>query len=160
MHRRVKKALEDFFGDDARRINHAREVYSIAMRINEVEGGDRDVVAMAALLHDVGIKPAERLHGSSHAAYQEKLGPPEAEKILLRLGVNGETISSIKEIIASHHTPGRVSTIEFACIWDADMIVNLKESAGHVDLDKIGDLIEKRFMSGEGKRLGREILLK
>jgi HD superfamily phosphodiesterase len=158
--RQVEKALEEYFGDDFRRIKYAKEVYSIALRINEVEGGDRDVVAMAALLHDVGIKPAEKLYGSSQASYQEKLGPPVAREILTRLGVGEDRIAMVSEIVASHHTKGKVMTFEFACIWDADMIVNLKDSAGKAGAEKIGGVIEDTLMTVEGKRIARELLLR
>lgn len=158
--RQVEKALEGYFGDDFRRIEHAKEVYSIALRINNVEGGDRDVVAMAALLHDVGIKPAEELHGSSQASYQEKLGPPVAREILSRLGVGEDRIAMVSEIVAHHHTRGKVKTLEFACIWDADMIVNLKENTENLGAEKIGKVIEDTLMTGEGKRIARELLLR
>jgi len=80
----IKEALVSFFGDDEKRISHAFSVFNYAMCICEVEGGDRDVVAMAALLHDVGIKPAEERFGSSSARYQEELGPPEAGERIFR----------------------------------------------------------------------------
>ncbi len=159
MYQRVVEALEEFFGDDERRIQHAKQVYTLSLRINEVEGGERDVVALAALLHDVGIKPAEKLHGSSRAAYQEELGPPIAEEILVRLGFDEATISSVKEIIASHHTPGRVTTREFACIWDADMIVNLKDAENRASGKAMEEIIDRRFMTDGGKKIAREILM-
>ena len=74
----VRREIERFFGDDVRRIAHALEVASHALRIQAAEGGDRDIVTMASLLHDVGIKPAEELYGSSGGHYQEELGPPIA----------------------------------------------------------------------------------
>lgn len=159
MYQRVVEALEEFFGDDERRILHAKEVHSLSLRINEIEGGDRDVVALAALLHDVGIKPAEELYGSSRADYQEELGPPIAEEILGRLGFDEAKISSVKEIIASHHTPGRVTSMEFACLWDADMIVNLKDAENRPSGKKLEEIIKKRFMTHGGKKIAREMLV-
>ena len=159
MYERVRREMERFFGEDARRIAHALEVTSHALRIQAVEGGDREVVTMASLLHDVGIKPAEERYKSSAGHYQEKLGPPVAGKILKELGVEGRKIATVRELIAYHHTPGKIRTKEFACLWDADMIVNLREVAGTMSREKIAPLIETKFLTAEGKRIARGIYL-
>ncbi|HBO70287.1 MAG TPA: phosphohydrolase [Deltaproteobacteria bacterium] len=159
MYEKVRKEVERFFGEDARRIAHALEVTSHALRIQAVEGGDREVVTMASLLHDVGIKPAEERYKSSAGHYQEKLGPPVAEKILKELGVEGRKIATVRELIAYHHTPGKIRTKEFPCLWDADMIVNLREVAGTMSGEKIAPLIETKFLTAEGKRIARGIYL-
>lgn len=156
MYERVRKEMERFFGEDARRIGHALEVASRALAIQAAEGGDRDVVAMASLLHDVGIKPAEKRYGSSAGHYQELLGPPVAEEILGKLGVAEEKIAAVKELIAHHHTPGKIATKEFACLWDSDFIVNLREVAQGMGMDKIRTLIDGKLLTGEGKRIARE----
>jgi len=62
-------------------------------------------------------------------------------------------------LIAYHHTPGKIRTKEFACLWDADMIVNLREVAGTMSREKIAPLIETKFLTAEGKRIARGIYL-
>lgn len=155
----VRAEMERFFGRDARRIAHALEVTGHALRIQAAEGGNREIVTMAALLHDVGIKPGEEKHGRNDGKIQEELGPPVAEEILKGLKIREESISTVKEIIAHHHTPGKVLTKEFACLWDADMIVNLREVAGTMPRVKIAVLIETKFLTAEGKRIARGIFL-
>lgn len=156
----VRRAMEGFFGDDARRIAHAKEVFSHALRICEREGADRDVVAMAALLHDVGIKPAEERFGSSAGRYQEMLGPYIARGILCALGAAPAKIAEVERIIAHHHTPGALTTREFACIWDADMIVNLGEGMDRMDKAKIQEVVESTFLTKEGETIARVLLLR
>ncbi len=114
---------------------------------------------MAALLHDVGIKPAKARFGSSAGHHQEELGPPVAGEILRKLGVEDEKIGTIKELIAHHHTPGKIATTEFACLWDADFIVNLRNVAPKMESEKLRSLIEEKFMTTEGKRIARRIFL-
>ena len=155
----VRREMERFFGDDVRRIAHALEVASHALRIRAAEGGDRAIVMMASLLHDVGIKPAEERYGSSAGLYQEKLGPPIAGEILKKLGVEEEKIATAKALIAPHHPPGKITTKEFACLWDADFIVNLREVAPKMETEKLLHLIDQKFMTNEGKRIAREIFL-
>jgi len=159
MYERVRKEMERFFGADAHRIAHALEVASHALRIQAVEGGDREIVTMASLLHDVGIKPAEKKYKSSAGHYQEKLGPPLAGKILKGLGVEEKKIATVRELIAHHHTPGKIATKEFACLWDADMVVNLREIVPGMEKEKLRTLIERKIQTGEGKRIARELYL-
>lgn len=159
MHDAVRREMERFFGKDARRIAHALEVTSHALRIQEAEGGDRDLVMMASLLHDVGIKPAEERYGSSAGHHQERLGPPIAGEILRKLGVEKTKIAVVQELIAHHHTPGKIATKEFACLWDADFLVNFREVAPGMGEERIRTLIDGKFMTDEGKRIARGIFL-
>ena len=159
MYERVRKEMERFFGEDARRIAHALEVTTHALRIQAVEGGNREVVTMASLLHDVGIKPAEEKYKSSAGRHQEKLGPPVAGKILKGLGVEERKIATVRELIAHHHTPGKITTKEFACLWDADMLVNLREVVPRMEKEKLRALIDRKFQTGDGKRIARELYL-
>ncbi|KKM04295.1 hypothetical protein LCGC14_1765640, partial [marine sediment metagenome] len=68
------------FGDDRKRIKHALLVFDQARKIFIREEGDPGVVTAAALLHDIGIKEAERKHGSSEAHFKEIEGPPIARR--------------------------------------------------------------------------------
>jgi len=120
--------MKEHFGDDERRIEHALRVSQYAERILEHErGARRDVVIAGAILHDIGIHEAERKYGSAAGRYQEIEGPPIARKIMLREGLDEEMIEEVCSIIAHHHTPGVVNTIEFKVVYDADLIVNLEE---------------------------------
>lgn len=158
MYETIRREMERFFGEDARRIEHALEVASHALEIQASEGGDRDIVIMAALLHDVGIKPGEERYGRNDGKIQEKLGPPIAEEILRNLGVEEGRIAAVKELIAHHHTPGKIKTKEFACLWDADFIVNLKEVAPSMGAENLRALIHGKFLTAEGRRIARVIL--
>src|SRR3989338_5737007 len=70
------KKLEAYFGSDAKRINHAKNVMSFAEELLRKEKGDWHIVIPASILHDVGIKEAEAKYGSSAGHLQEKEGPP------------------------------------------------------------------------------------
>ncbi len=155
----VRKEMESFFGNDTHEISHALEVTSHALHIQAMEGGDRDVVTMASLLHDVGIKPAMEQFGSGAGHYQEELGPPVAAAILEKLGVEEEKIATVKELIAHHHSPGKIATKEFACLWDADFIVNLRKVAPKLGSDKLRSLIEEKFITNEGKRIAQRLYI-
>jgi HD superfamily phosphodiesterase len=118
------QAMEFYFGRDIKRINHARKVLGHAEKILEKEQGDRQVVEAAAVLHDIGIHAAERKYGSTAGHLQEIEGPPIAENILRKIDFPEAKISEVLEIIAYHHTPGKIDTVNFKIIYRADGLVN------------------------------------
>lgn len=154
------KALIDHFGDDDRRIDHALTVTKWAERILEAEGGNEEVVLAVGLLHDVGIKPAEAIHGHNTGKMQEDYGPPIVRAILESLGMAEEKIDEACEIVGKHHTASGVPGPNFPILWDADLIVNLGEEMPDAPWEKLESIIEKSFRTGTGKRLARGVLLK
>ncbi|MRR35142.1 HD domain-containing protein, partial [bacterium] len=127
---KVEQAMKEYFGADQRRIDHALRVTGFAGEILAQEPGVREVVIAAALLHDIGIREAERKHGSSAGDLQELEGPPVAREILSSLGYDEAIIGEVCSIIASHHSPGEVETDNFRIIWDADWLVNIPDEVG------------------------------
>ena len=155
----LMKAMEAYFKTDARRINHARRVTEYAEQLLAREGGDYPIVIGASALHDIGIHQAQKKYGSTIGKYQEKEGPPIACRILTRLGFEQNQIEEICEIIAHHHSPGKITTKNFAILYDADWLVNLKDEYDIRDRDKLSHIIEKVFLTQSGKALAREIYL-
>ena len=153
----VRATMEEYFGTDARRIDHALRVTAFAERLLEHEPGDRELVLATALLHDIGIREAERKYGSSAGNLQEAEGPPVARAVLATLGYGEPFIAEVCAIIASHHSPGEMESDNFRIIWDADWLVNLGEECDLGDREKITGIIGKTFMTGTGKRVAEEI---
>ncbi|MDO8536240.1 MAG: HD domain-containing protein [Candidatus Omnitrophota bacterium] len=152
--------MEGYFAEDARRIKHARAVLGYAKEILEKEEGDRSIVIPAAILHDIGIKECERKHGSTAGHLQEEEGPPIAARILRELNVSEEIIAEACQIIASHHSPGEVDTMNFKIIWDADWLVNLKDEYDIKDKEKLKDVIAKVFLTKAGRSKAEELYIK
>ncbi len=152
-------AMEDYFGQDARRIAHAHRVTGYAEKLLVSEKGDADVVIGAAVLHDIGIPVAEKKYGSANGKYQEIEGPPIAREILIRLNYKPDQIEEICEIIAHHHSPGKIGSANFKILYDADWLVNLRDEYDIRDRDKLGKVIEAVFLTATGKALAREIYL-
>lgn len=125
---RLIKRMKSYFGKDERRIKHALRVTEYAEKILQHEvNADKDVVVSAAVLHDIGIHEAERKHGSSAGKYQEIEGPPIAKELMLQEKLSDELIEEVCQIVAHHHTPGVIDTINFKVLYDADLIVNLED---------------------------------
>jgi len=156
----VRSAMEEYFGNDAGRIEHALRVTAFACQLMEDEPADPELVVATALLHDIGIREAERKYGSSAGDLQEIEGPPVAREILARLGYAEPFITEACAIIASHHSPGEVDTDNFRIIWDADWLVNLGDECDLRDKEKCRKIIARTFMTDAGKIMAEEIYLK
>ncbi|MBW1916863.1 MAG: HD domain-containing protein [Deltaproteobacteria bacterium] len=159
---RVAIAMKRYFGQDFRRINHARRVARYAEEIGKNEQGNMAVILCAAYLHDIGIKESERKYRSPSARYQEQEGPPVARQILEQLGARAELIYEVCDIIGHHHHPRPEETVNFKALYDADLIVNLEEQQekAPVDRDRLAARIDKAFLTDSGRALARRVLLK
>jgi HD superfamily phosphodiesterase len=155
---RIAREMRKVFGKDLKRVNHADKVARFAEEILEGEGGNPTVVIASSYLHDIGIHEAERKYNSTAGDYQEREGPPIAQDIMGRLGVDRETIDEVCDLIAHHHSPGHIKTLNFQILWEADSLVNLEETAEKRP-DEIEKIIERTFRTATGKRLARTLLL-
>ena len=158
---RVAIKMKLYFKLDFKRIGHAAKVARYAEKLMSEEKGDPAVVLSAALLHDIGIKEAERKYQSTAAKYQHQEGPPVAREILTELDANTDLIDEVCDIIGHHHSPRKEETINFKVLYDADLIVNLQErqKKNPVESKKLAHIIETRFLTESGKELARSVLL-
>ncbi len=153
------KAMEDYFAGDTKRIDHARKVTAYAEQLLRPEGGDYTVVISAAVLHDIGIHQAEKKYGSANGKYQEIEGPPIAREILTRLELQPGQIDEICEIIAHHHSPGKINTQNFKILYDSDWLVNIRDDYDIQDKTKLANIIERVFLTETGRSLARRSYL-
>jgi hypothetical protein len=154
------REMKAVFGDDQRRIGHALEVLDHAEKIHLAEGGDPLVVRAAAVLHDIGIREAERKHGSNAGRFQEVEGPPIARPILERLGVDAERAEHILRIIASHHTAGDIDTTEFRILWDADRLANIPDECAGMTADEARAFVGRAYRTATGRAMGEAATLR
>ena len=125
---KITKLMVDYFGYDFRRITHALEVMKHAEIIMErTTGCDYETLIASALLHDIGIKRSEELHGYNNGKTQEEYGPPTARILLESIDFPREKTTRICEIIGNHHSPSRYEYVELKVLKEADMIVNRLE---------------------------------
>ncbi|MFA6032428.1 MAG: HD domain-containing protein [Myxococcota bacterium] len=101
---------------------HIERVLALCETIRRREGGDRRVIELAALLHDVGrlarVKQAVRLGG--HA----RRGAVEARRVLASMRVEAGTIDAVVHCIEAHsYRHGVVPlTVEARVLFDADKL--------------------------------------
>jgi len=154
---RVLSEMRGYFGDDTKRITHAGKVLYFAEKILEQEkDADTRVVIISAILHDIGIKECEKKYNSTDGQLQEKEGPPIAKEILQKLGIEREIIDEVCRIIASHHSPGEIDTLNFKILWDADWLVNMEDEIDLNDKERLKRIIDRNFLTTAGKQIARE----
>ncbi len=156
--RLIEEVKREFSGDQ-KRITHALSVFEFARDILKIEGGDPKVVTAAALLHDIGIREAEKKYSSSSPKYQEIEGPPVARRIMEGMGITEETIEHVCDIVGNHHSVGDIDTPEFRIIWDADWLVNIPDEVNTSDEGKLKGFIEKIFKTNTGREIAKGLYL-
>ena len=159
MKHKLIKELENYFGADEKRIKHAKKVLSFAQKLLEKEKADWHIVIPASILHDVGIKVAEEKYGSAAGNLQEKEGPPVARNILTKSGLKKEDIDEICEIIANHHSPDKVNTLNFKVLYDADWLVNICDEVDTKDKNTLRKVIDKVFLTDTGREFAKKTYL-
>jgi uncharacterized protein len=119
-----------FDAGDPMRIQHLLKVHRFAQLIGRAEGLDAHtlfVLESTAVLHDIGIHPAEAKYGSSNGKYQEQEGPAPARAILESMYYDEADIERICWLIAHHHTYNHIDAPDYQILVEADFLVNLYE---------------------------------
>lgn len=158
---KVMQKMIEYFGNDVKRINHALKVFSFSSLIAEEELSNdlhkKNIVYFSALLHDIGIKEAERKYNSNTGKYQEMEGPAIAKKILEELYISREIIERVCFIIGNHHTYNKIDGMDFQILVEADFLVNIFED--NMTKDSILNVKEKIFKTRMGTKLLDEMYL-
>ena len=144
-------AMMSYFGDTALS-QHAIKAYAyancIAMGENLPEN-EQLVLCAAAVLHDIGIPNAIKLHGSPKGEFQEKEGALLVPGVLESAGISGIT-ERVSWLVGHHHTKELAqSDILLQILMEADYLVNLAE--GNHTKDKAIEVRDSFFKTKTGK---------
>ena len=143
-----------YFNGDMKRINHAIKVYGFSKAIagNEsIPEESNRILELAAILHDIGIKEAERKYHSATGKYQEIEGPPIANKWLTELGIDQSVVERVCYLIGNHHSYSKIDGIDFQILVEADFIVNIQEEG--LNSAAANRIKKKYFKTDTGIRL-------
>lgn len=141
----------EYFGSDAKRINHFIKVFGFAKAIAEGENVSSDIleiIEVTALVHDIGIKLSEEKYNSNSGKYQEIEGPAEAKKLLADVGYSESFIERVCYIVGHHHTYTDIKGIDYQIIVEADFIVNIFED--DMNVNQIESIRNKIFKTKTG----------
>lgn len=120
---RVCAAPENAFGYGIW-THHIVSVERYSLELAEVLGAHREVVALAALLHDyAGIRDA------ALASEHHRHGALEAERVLRPLGYPEAVISAVQHCILTHRASQdlKPETLEAVCLASADAMAHIAQ---------------------------------
>ncbi|SFR15509.1 HD domain-containing protein [Desulfoscipio geothermicus] len=146
----IKKMIL-YFDGDVKRINHALKVYAFAKSIGELEGIPEEklnILEVAAVLHDIGIKESEIKYSSSSGKYQQIEGPPVACAILEEFNLIKGFIDRVSYLIGNHHTYSKIDDIDFQILVEADFLVNIFED--DIGKEQVKAIKQKYFKTNTG----------
>ena len=110
---RIFLAMIDYFANDPKRI--------------QLDARTQFVLESAALVHDIGIRPAETKFGSCSGALQEQEGPAEARRLLENLDIDPDVVNRVCFLVGHHHTYTDIHDPDYQILVEADFLVNLYE---------------------------------
>ena len=149
-----------YYSGDPRRVNHFLKVFSFAKAIGELENLDKDeqdILEVAAVMHDIGIKVSEEKYKSSAGNYQEIEGPPVAREMLSQLNFDEKFIDRVCYLIGHHHTYGEIDGIDYQILIEADFLVNIYED--EIKDIQIRSIKEKYFKTKAGTQFLTDLYL-
>lgn len=151
---KVYLAMIRLFTGDPKRIQHFTKVHSYAALIGKLEQlpeTEQGTLELAALVHDIGIKPGEKKYGRSDGKIQEQEGPVVARELLLNEGVSEEITDRICYLVGHHHTYEGIDGADYQILVEADFLVNLYEE--NASEHAIRQVRERIFRTESGTRL-------
>ncbi|AEY65858.1 HD domain-containing protein [Clostridium sp. BNL1100] len=157
---KIIKEMINYFNKDVKRINHALKVYSFCNTIGTLEQlNDKEllIVSLSGILHDIGIKEAEKKYNSSAGPYQEKEGPAIAKEIMNKYDIDNDTIERVCYIIGHHHSYNKIDGVDFQILVEADFLVNIYED--EMDKNAITTVRGKYFKTKTGSSILEDMYL-
>mgnify|MGYP002615748659 CR=1 FL=1 len=146
-------------GDPAR-IQHFVKVHSFAQAIGKAEKLEEEIqfiLECAALVHDIGIKPAEAKYGKSDGKFQEQEGPAEAEKMMRVIGFEEAVIERVSYLVGHHHTYTNIDGMDYQILIEADFLVNAAEKG--LGKEAVAHFLENVAKTDCGRRLLQSVFL-
>lgn len=150
----------NYFEGDAKRIQHFIKVHSFAKIISSSENLSSQqmlTIEAAAVVHDVGIKPAEKKYGRSDGKLQEQEGPTVARELLSQWGAPEDMTERVCYLVGHHHTYSHIIGIDYQILVEADFLVNIYEDS--FDQPSIATCFERIFKTPTGRTLCHSIYL-
>lgn len=108
---------------------------------------------MAAVVHDIGIHPAEAKYGKSNGNYQEELGSAPAREMLSKLGIAEADIERVCYLVGHHHTYTHIDGMDYQILVEADFLVNMFED--NYTEQRVDGALSHIFKTETGKRFCR-----
>lgn len=135
-------------------INHFLKVHAYAAAIAEQENVPpkvREIVEIAAILHDIACPLCREKYGNTNGKHQEAEGMPLARGFLAGMDLPEEEKERIVYLVGHHHTLRDVEGIDHQILIEADYLVNAGES--NYPPENISNTMKTVFRTASGVAL-------
>ena len=135
-------------------IDHFLKVHAYAKLIGEKElsdEGSRQILEIAAILHDIACPLCREKYGSAPGGLQEIEGGPMAREFLAEFGLPASFVEQVVYLVEHHHTLEPVTRPEHRILLEADYLVNAEEEGHGPELRE--RMAKKIFRTGAGQEL-------
>lgn len=152
------KEMIRYYARDPKRIQHFIKVHDFAGMIGKLEGledDEQNILEIAAIVHDIGIKVSEEKYGDCSGKHQELEGPVIARTMLEPLGFEDSVIDRVCYLVAHHHTYQDINGLDYQILVEADFLVNYFED--HLETESIKKSVKKIFKTETGIRIATEM---
>lgn len=153
----IQEMIKDYSGDP-KRIQHFIKVHSFAKLIGKMErldSGVLEILEVAAVVHDIGIRFCEEKYGKCNGKLQEQEGPALARALLKKIGYNQNIIDRVCYLVGHHHTYEGIDGQDYQILVEADFLVNLYEEGN--SKAAIEEVETKIFKTISGKNICRQM---
>jgi hypothetical protein len=159
---------------------HTKICYSFAVRLINAEGGQRQIVFPAIILHDVGWSQIpQELHNRAFGPGESKdmrinrihevEGAKIAKKLLRVVGYDEILIEQITKIILGHDSREEPLSLDDAIVKDSDKLWRFSEIGMKISMKRFGldvasytsyieDHMHKWFLTESGRQLAKQEL--
>ncbi len=156
--------------------DHVKRVQKIALHIAEHEGGDREIVSIASLLHDIVTKRTNSMGKLLPPGVHARTCAERADKILMDLGYPDEKRIKVVKIITEHEWSQDIDRdLESQILYEADKLDGVgyfgalrhSYAAGEIGIPLIENIrhhlsaleeIRKRYRTETGKKMYESML--
>lgn len=152
------KEMIRYYARDPKRIQHFIKVHDFAGMIGKLEGLEDDehnILEIAAIVHDIGIKVSEEKYGDCSGKHQELEGPVIARTMLEPLGFEDSVIDRVCYLVAHHHTYQDINGLDYQILVEADFLVNLYED--NASREAAEHALQRIFRTESGKSICRDM---
>ena len=149
----IVSAMLEYYRGDSQQIQHFIKVHSFARFIGQaelLEAETQRILEIAAIMHDIGIKPALAKYGTSSGTYQEQEGPPVARKMLSAFALPPDVVERVCYLVGNHHTYHDIDGVDYQILVEADFLVNMHEHA--MTDEAMRSVVERIFKTPTGTR--------
>ncbi|HCW52925.1 MAG TPA: phosphohydrolase [Clostridium sp.] len=147
----ITKKMIEYSNGNLHDINHFMKVYGYAKTISECENVDaytKEILEVAALLHDIACPLCREKYGNTNGKYQEEEGKILTAEFLKGAGYSEEFINRVVYLVGHHHTLTNIKGEDYQILIEADYLVNADES--NYSKENIKNMLEKVFKTSTG----------